>query len=286
MKISRRHLPFLLLVPAVLALPRPAATQGKEQPFPPHRIAGNLYYVGTKEQASYLITSPSGHALINASFEESVPLIKASVEKLGFKFGDVKYLLTSHAHDDHCAGSAAVRKLTKAKVLVMEGDEEIIRTGGKGDFQYHGSWEPCPVDQVLRDKDTVKVGDTVLTARKTAGHTRGCTTWTMDIKDGAKVLHAVVIGSPNVNPGYKLVGNKEYPTIAADYDRTFKLLKYLPCDLFLGAHGNYYGMAAKYEAQQKDPSTNPFIDPQGYLAYVEDREKAFRTELARQQAAK
>jgi metallo-beta-lactamase class B len=285
MKISRRCLPVLLLIPAALAIPRPAATQGKEVPFPPHRVAGNLYYVGTRDQASYLITSPSGHALINASFEESVPLIRASVEKLGFKFSDIKYLLNSHAHNDHCEGSAAVRKLTKARVLVMEGDEEIIRSGGKGDFQYHESWEPCPVDQVLHDKDTVKVGDTVLTARKTAGHTRGCTTWTMDIKDGAAVRHAVVIGSPNVNPGYKLVGNTAYPTIAEDYQRTFKLLKSLPCDLFLGAHGSYYDLAEKYAALQKNPSGNPFIDPKGYLRYVANREQAFRTELARQQGA-
>ncbi|MCC2671046.1 MAG: bla, partial [Armatimonadetes bacterium] len=172
--ISRRRLPALLLAAIVLLAVKPAAPQAKEVPFPPHRIAGNLYYVGSRDQASYLITSPSGHALINSSFEETVPLIRASVEMLGFRFTDIKYLLTSHAHDDHVAGSALVRRLSKAKVLVMEGDEEIIRTGGKGDFQYKGSWEPCPVDQVLHDKDTVKVGDTVLTARKTPGHTRGC----------------------------------------------------------------------------------------------------------------
>jgi metallo-beta-lactamase class B len=262
-----------------------AAAQGGDAPFPPHRVAGNVYYVGSRDLASYLITTPEGHILINSSFPETVPLIRASVEKLGFRFDDVKILLTSHAHSDHVAGNALIRRLTGARVMVMEGDEEIVRSGGKGDFQYEASWEPCPVDRVLRDGDTVKLGGTELVARKTPGHTRGCTTWTLDARDGPKVLHVVVIGSPNVNPGYRLVNNARYPTIAADFARTFEVLKSLPCDVFLGAHGNYYGLPEKHARLEKDTSTNPFVDPEGYKRYVGMKQKAFEEELGRQRAA-
>src|SRR5262249_14086790 len=137
------------------------------------------------------------------------------------------------------------------------------------------------VDRVLHDGDTVELGGSTLTARLTPGHTKGCTTWTMDVKDGGRTLHAVIVGSPNVNPGYILVGNTKYPQIAQDYVKTFAVLKSLPCDLFLGAHGAYYGMQAKYE-KKKAGGGNPFIDPEGYRAYVAEREATFRKEWARQ----
>lgn len=286
--LTRRQLMgrAVLAAGALLCARSVSAQEAVEVPFPPHRIIGNVHYVGSEGQASYLITSKEGHILINSSFAETVPLIRASVEKLGFKFSDVKILLTSHAHSDHVAGSAAVRKLTNARVLVMEGDEEIVRTGGKGDFQYQQTWEPCPVDQVLHDGEVVKLGGNRLTARKTAGHTRGCTTWTWDVEEGGKSRHVVVIGSPNVNAGYKLVGNAQYPGIAEDYKRTFKTLKSLPCDVFLGAHGAYYDLPTKYARLSKEPGVNPFIDPDGYQRYVADREAAFRKELAAQQHKK
>jgi metallo-beta-lactamase class B len=252
--------------------------------FPPHKIAGNLYYVGTKDLASFLVTTPQGHILINSDFEENVPLIKASVEKLGFKFGDIKILLISHAHADHCAGSAAIKKLTGAKYMVMQPDVEEIENGGLTNFRYGDKanlYPPTKVDHVLKDLDEVKLGGSVLTAHLTPGHTRGCTTWTMQVMDGGKTLNAVIIGSPNVNPGYKLVGNTKYPQIAADFEKTFRVLQSLPVDLFLGAHGAYYGMAAKF-ALLKPNGPNPFIDPQGYHAYVAEREQAFRKEWDKQ----
>lgn len=260
--------------------------QAGDGPFPPHRIAGNLYYVGSKDLASYLITSDKGHILVNSGFAETVPLIRDAVEKLGFKFTDVRILLGSHAHSDHVAGNALVRRLTGASVRVMEGDEEIVRSGGKGDFHYDETWEPCPVDQVLRDGDTVKLGDAVLTARKTPGHTRGCTTWTMKAKDQGKEYLAVIIGSPNVNPGYRLVGNPRYPAIAEDYAKTFKVLNSLRCDLFLGAHGNYYQLPEKYARLKDGDETNPFVDPEGYKKYVANREAAYKAELEKQRIVK
>ena len=256
-----------------------AAQRDWDDPFPPHRIADHLYYVGSKGLSTYLVTTSQGHILINSSFARTVPLIRGSVEKLGFRFSDVKILLGSHAHGDHMEGNALVKELTGAQVYVMQGDEEVIRSGGKGQYLYKTSeaWKPCKVDRVLKDGEQVKLGEAVLTAHLTPGHTRGCTTWTMQVSDGGRRYDVVIVGSPNVNAGYKLVGNKEYPEIAEDFARTFRVLKALHCDIFLGAHGSYYNMEAKYPKLK--PGVNPFVDPEGYRAYVEEREKAYRAAL-------
>jgi metallo-beta-lactamase class B len=255
------------------------------EPFPAHKIADNLYYVGSKGLASYLITTPQGNIIINSSLESSVPMIRASVEKLGFKFGDTKILLISHSHWDHDAGSAALKKETGAQYMVMDADVPVVESGGKQDFQYGNQpntmYPAAKVDRVLHDGDTVKLGNVTLTAHKTPGHTKGCTTWTFQTTDKGKTYNVVIIGSPNVNAGYKLVNNPRYPEIAKDYETTFRVLKSLPCDIFLGAHGDYYGMLAKYPKLQAG-GANPFIDPAGYKAYVAEREQAFRAELKKQ----
>ncbi|MBP6783707.1 MAG: subclass B3 metallo-beta-lactamase [Verrucomicrobiales bacterium] len=259
---------------------------GWMEPFPPHKIAGNLYYVGSKDLASYLIATPEGHILINSSFEESVPLIRASIETLGFKFADVRILLISHAHSDHCAGSAVMIQETKAQYFVMEEDAASVESGGASKSRLTASYTrfpPAKVDRRLKDGDEIKLGGSTLVAHLTPGHTPGCTTWTMQIPEGGKILNAVIIGSPNVNPGYILVNNREYPTIATDYERTFRFLKEQSVDLFLGAHGGYYDMNTKYARLGTSP-VNPFIDPDGYRRYVADREQAFLAELAKQQA--
>jgi len=255
------------------------------EPFPPHHVIGNVYYVGSKGLASYLITTPQGNILINSSLETSVPLIRASVEKLGFHFNDTKILLISHGHWDHCAGSALLKQLTGAKYMVMEADVPVVEAGGKGDFQYGNTpgslYKPAKVDRVLHDGDQVKLGDAVLVAHLTPGHTKGCTTWTMRVREGSKTYHVAIVGSPNVNDGYKLVNNALYPKIAQDYERTFRTLRALPCDVFLGAHGSYYGMEAKFP-RLKEGAPNPFVDPEGYTSYVAEREQAFRNELKKQ----
>lgn len=254
-----------------------------EKAFPAHRVIANVYYVGSKDLASYLITTPDGHILINSGFEETVPLIRTAVESLGFKMRDIKILLASHAHSDHVAGHALAKEQTGAKVFVMGGDDAVIAAGGVGQYLYADSrWAPCAVDRVLKDGDEVTLGGTTLIARKTPGHTRGCTTWTWRVVDAGKSYNVVVIGSPNVNPGYVLVGNQDYPEIADDYQKTFEVLKSLPCDVFLGAHGAYYGMDKKYElisSATGEPKQNPFIDPAGYKAYVDLKAKAFRSQL-------
>jgi metallo-beta-lactamase class B len=259
-------------------------------PIAPFPIAGNLYYVGSKDLASYLIVTPAGLILINPSFKESVPLIRASVEQLGFKFKDIKILLISHSHGDHDAGAAELIRQTGAKYMVMDGDVPVVQSGGATDFAYaKDTYEPAKVDRVLHDGDQVTLGGSVLTAHKTAGHTRGCTTWTLDVKDAGRNLNAVIVGSWNVNPGFRLVDAAgqpaSYPGIAADYRRTFAQLKSLPCDIFLGAHGAYFGMLAKLNRIEAGEQGNVWIDHSGYLAAVAEREQAFETELKRQQDA-
>jgi metallo-beta-lactamase class B len=253
--------------------------------FPPHHVIGNIYYVGSKGLAAYLVTTPQGNILINSSLESSVPQIRTSIEKLGFRFSDTKILLISHGHWDHCAGSALVKQLTGAKYMVMDADVPEIEAGGKGDFQYGNSsdsfYKPTKVARVLHDGDEVKLGDAVLIAHLTPGHTKGCTTWTMRVRDGGKTYDVVIVGSPNVNTGYKLVNNRLYPNIAQDYERMFRTLRSLHCDVFLGAHGSYYGMEAKF-ARLKEGAPNPFIDPDGYKSYVAEREQTFRDELKKQ----
>ena len=251
----------------------------------PFRVIGSVYYVGSQDLASYLITTPQGLILINSSLPSSVPLIRKNVEALGFHFKDVKILLISHGHWDHAAGSAEIKRLTGAKYMVMDADVPVVESGGKDDFQYGNSAESqfpaTKVDRVLHDGDEVKLGGVVLVAHKTPGHTKGCTTWTMKVREDNKTYNVVIVGSPNVNTGYKLVDNAAYPTIAQDYELTFRTLKSLPCDVFLGAHGSYFGMEAKFP-RMKAGGVNPFVDPEGYRSYVAEREQAFRTELAKQ----
>jgi metallo-beta-lactamase class B len=275
------------LLAAAPALPALAADY--LVPFPAHHVVANIYFVGTKGQANYLITTPQGNILVNSGLETTLPMTKDSIAKLGFKYSDTKILVISHAHFDHDAGSAQVVKDTGAQYEVMDADVPVVESGGKTDFNYgdkggENLYPPVKVDRVLHDGDTVSLGGTVMTAHLTPGHTKGCTTWTLKVKDGGKMLDVVIVGSPNVNPGYVLVGNKRYPGIAQDFEKTFRVLKSLPVDVFLGAHGDYYGMPAKY-ARLKAGGPNPFIDPAGYKAYIADRDAAFRKELAKQQAA-
>lgn len=272
---------------AGLALPGAARVpQVWNQPFPAFHIAGNLYYVGTADLAAYLIVTPKGDILINSDMATSVPLIRRSVESLGFHFRDIRILLISHGHYDHCAGSAQVKRMTGAKYEVMAGDVSVVESGGHTDFQYgheRTMWfPPAHVDRVLHDGDTVELGGMVLTAHLTAGHTKGTTTWTFDEREAGRLLHVVIVGGPYVLDSYKLVGNKAYPQIASDYQHGFDVMKRLPCDIFLGAHGMYFGLQGKY-GRRKAGDRTAFIDPAGYRSYVAEREQDFRNALQRQQ---
>ncbi|MCW3050848.1 MAG: Metallo-beta-lactamase precursor [Chthonomonadales bacterium] len=286
-EFQKRMICFWIALITILAAESTSADTNPDwtTPIAPFLIAGNLYYVGSKDLAAYLIVTPKGDILINASLESSPPQIKASVEKLGFKLTDIKILLNSHAHWDHVAGSAKMKKITGAKFEIMDGDVAVVESGGAKDFAYPTTRYPATkVDRILHDGDQVALGGTVLVAHKTPGHTRGCTTWTTQILDRGKTENVVIVGSWNVNSEFRLVDHPKkpasYPGIVADYRKTFATLKALPCDIFLGAHGSYFNMLDKLKRVETDPDV--WIDPQGYQDAVAERQSAFEATLAQQ----
>ena len=261
------------MVLAIALLPL-AAQVDRNKPFPAHKVIGNVYFVGTADLGSYLITTPEGHILINTDYESTVPQIRASVEKLGFKFTDIKIILGSHAHGDHMEGDALVKQMTGAQVVAMAEDVpalEAMKPGGKAH----------PIDRVIHDGDSVALGGTSLTAHLTPGHTRGCTTWTLKAQEDGKSYDVVIIGSLGVNPGFKLVNNAEIPHQADEYRRAFKVSRGLHCDVPLASHGAMYNLADKYPRIGK--GSNPFIDPAGYKAELDLDEAMFNAVLAAQQ---
>jgi metallo-beta-lactamase class B len=246
----------------------------QDKQFPPHKMIGNVYYVGTETLASFLITTPQGHILINSMYERNVPTIKKSVEDLGFKFTDVKIILGSHAHADHMEADAMMKEMSGAQVMAMAEDVpalQAMKPGGKAH----------PIDRVLHDGDQVTLGGTTLIAHLTAGHTMGCTTWTMKAAEGGRTYDVVIIGSVGVNPGMRLVGNAGYPTIAEGFMRSFKVLRSLPADVPLGSHPGMFNMAAKH-ARLSAGGPNPYIDPQGYKAEIDLVEGTFKSVLDEQ----
>jgi metallo-beta-lactamase class B len=261
------------LTPQELFQRNVGSREQQERQFPPHKIIGNVYYVGTETLAAFLITTRQGHILVNSMYERTVPVIRASVEQLGFKFTDVRIVLGSHAHADHMEGNALVKQLTGAQVMAMEQDVpalQAMQPGGK----------PHPIDRILHDGGEVTLGGTTLVARLTPGHTKGCTTWTVKVQEGGRSYDVVIIGSMGVNPGMRLVNNASNPTIAEEYTQGFKVLRSLPCDVPLGSHPAMYGMAAKHAKLGSNP--NPFIDPQGYKTEVDLVERTFKAVLDEQ----
>jgi metallo-beta-lactamase class B len=251
--------------------------EDQDTPFTPHKIFSNLYYVGTRSLASFLITTPQGHILINSDYERNVPAVRQSIEALGFKYTDIKILLGSHAHADHMEGDALVKQLTGAQVMAMAEDVpalDAMKPGGK----------PHPIDRVLHDGDKVELGGMTLTAHLTPGHTRGCTTWTFNLTEGNRTLSVLIIGSVGVNPGMKLVNNPDYPQIAQDFQRSFAFLRSQHPDIPLGSHPGMYNMNEKF-AKIARGGPGPFVDPQGFVAELDIVEGVFKSVLAQQQSA-
>src|ERR1043165_3263479 len=257
------------------------------EPFRPFRIIGNVYYVGPAGVSSFLITTPEGHILIDTGFESTVPRIKESVAKLGFRLEDIKILLSSHAHLDHVGGHALMKKLTGAKIMMSEADAAMLATGGTIDFTPYSTnitaYSPASADQLLHDEDKVILGGTILTCHLTPGHTKGCTTWTMDAKEGDKVCHVLFFGSTTVLDGVSLVNNNAYPNIADDYRSTYRKLKTLPCDVFLAPHAGFFGLAEKAERLERGEQPNPFIDSSAFRNFINRAENDFREKMQREQ---
>jgi metallo-beta-lactamase class B len=265
-------------------------------PITPFRISDNLYYVGSQDLASYLLVTPKGNILINANLTTSPPQIKASVAKLGFHWKDIKILLNSQAHDDHMGGAAQIIRETHAKNMVMDGDASVVESGAKTDFLAPSPNVPgypaVHVDRALHDGDKVSLGGIILIAHKTAGHTRGCTTWTMRAhlpgEPAGKLRNIVIVGGTGFWSEYHFVATPghavSYPGIVQDFQHTFAVLHSLPCDVFLGAHGGYFDMLEKLK---RYPTEGPrvFIDPDGYKQFVIKSQEKFEKELIRQGAA-
>jgi metallo-beta-lactamase class B len=239
--------------------------------FPPHRIAGNIYYVGLNTISSFLIATPQGHILIDSTYERNVPTIEKSVAQLGFKFADVKIVLGNHAHSDHQEGDALVKEMTGAQVMAMAEDVPALQAMKPGGKEH-------PIDRILHDGDQVTLGGTTLVAHLTPGHTRGCTTWTMTAEEGGKTYN-VMFGC-SLRPPAALT-----PALVEEFNRAFRIVRSLPCDVQLGDHGAQYNMQEKY-ARMKQGSPNPFIDPATCMQEADVEETMFNAILAEQQTGR
>ncbi|MDT8398221.1 MAG: MBL fold metallo-hydrolase [Pseudomonadales bacterium] len=271
---------FLLSALTWLLLPLNASAQppGWNDPFPPHHVMDNLYYVGTSMLSSYLITTPEGHILVSSNYESSVPVIQAAVAELGFDFRDIRILISGHAHPDHIEGDALVKQLTGAEVVVGRRELPVVRA-----FQPPGGKQQ-PIDRIVDDGDTVTLGGNTLTAHLLPGHTQGCLAWSLTLREDGKDHYGFIECSLN-GQFLKYVGNEAYPTIVEDMRSTYKKAREFPVEVFLSSHGVFYGLDEKYEKlltrHPGDP--NPFVDPAGYQAHVTEFERIFEETLARQQ---
>lgn len=272
------------------AAPSPARAQSTaeyrawNQPIKPLHLIGNIYYVGATEVSSFLITAPEGDILLDGGFAETAPQILANIKTLGFDPRDVKILINSHAHFDHAAGLAALKRATGAKLVVSKPDSALIARGGHGDFAWGDqlTFEPVVADHTVHDGETITLGSTTIVAHITPGHTRGCTTWTTTVDD-AGVKRDVVFACSFSAPGYQLVENKKYPTIREDFQRSFAIMRSLPCDVLLAPHGSIFHLKEKIARLGTTP--NPFVDPAECKAYVDESEKAFDAKVLEQRHA-
>jgi metallo-beta-lactamase class B len=281
--------------PAVAASSQPIDRAGAirmfnawKAPVPPRRLLGSIHYVGAIGVSSYLITTRDGHILLDTGFEDTVPIIRAGVEQLGFQLRDIKLILSSHAHIDHTGGHATMKQLTGAAILASAADARVLESGGRDDFipfpQDLIVYPPVQVDRIVQDRERVTLGDVTLTAHLTPGHTRGATTWTMEVTESGQSHNVVFFSSASLNSGTRLLGQPAYPEIVDDFERTFNRLKSLPCDVFFAPHGGQFAMAEKF-ARLDRGEKNPFVDPEGWRALLGSAEKAYRDQLAAEQAA-
>jgi len=279
-----------LLVLSCLAAPAVAQQNADwTRPFPAFKLIGNVYWVGTYDLSTYLITTDAGHILINTGFAETVPEIKKGVEQLGFDFDDVEILTATHAHGDHVAGLAELKRLTGAQMMMSEADAVLLEDGGVSDFRFGDgrtpSFDAVKVDRRLKDQDTIALGGVTLTAHHHPGHTKGAMSFTLTVREGGRDYRVVIANMGSINPGVTVSGMPKYATIGDDYARTFAAQKALPVDVFLASHAAQFGMHEKYKPGDAYDA-NLFVDPQGYLAAVERLEKVYLEQLARERAAR
>jgi metallo-beta-lactamase class B len=254
------------------------------KPTEPFQIIGNIHYVGTYGLASYLVTTPEGHLLIDTALPAANEQIKANIAKLGFKVADIKYLLNTHAHVDHTGGFAGLKQETGAQLIAGERDRPLLEggyyPGRKSDKEL--SFPPVKVDRGMQDGDTVSLGGVVLTAHSTPGHTPGCTSWSLNVKDGDTMRSVLVFCSATVALN-RLVGSPTHQGIIGDYRKTLAWARQYKTDVFLAPHPEMFGMHEKREKIAAG-APNPFVAPAAFGAYIEDLSKAFERGLAKQTA--
>ncbi|MGJ5815767.1 subclass B3 metallo-beta-lactamase [Paludibaculum fermentans] len=268
-----------LLLTALLLLQLLPADQnpGWKKPFPAHRIAGNIYYVGTEDLACFLIANPEGHILINTGLADSTPLLRQSIEKLGFHLKDVKILLNMQAHFDHVAAMEEVRKITGAKVYATEADAPIMEDGAHSDpaFGPESYFTPIHVDRRIKDGEVIKLGATALTVVTTPGHSKGSVTYTMTVDDNGRKRSVAFANMGSVV--MPLLGNPKYPNIASDLEQSFAKQRKLSPEIWVAAHASQYDMEKKVKA-------GSFVDPTGYKEAIDQYEKSFQKQLAQARA--
>jgi metallo-beta-lactamase class B len=246
------------------------------RPVKPFRIIGNIYYVGAANVSSFYIQTPQGAILLDGGLPETAPFIEKSIAELGFSIKDVKILLNSHAHYDHCGGLAELKKRSGARMIASERDSRVLASAQGG----LGAFPAVKVDRVIDDKQVVQLGGVTLTAHITPGHTQGCTTWTMPVREAGKTYQVVFYCSTSVVD--KLVNNRAYPNIVSDYERSFTELRTMPCDVFLAPHGEFFKLDEKRK-QLEAGRVDAFVDPTEMKKHVEESERSFRKQLAEQQ---
>jgi metallo-beta-lactamase class B len=289
--MSRLLVLFLALGGTALAQAPNAVPQNADwtRPFAPFRIIGNVYWVGSYDLATYLITTPQGHILINTGVGDTAQQIKASVEQLGFKLADTKILTATHGHFDHVAGMADLKKMTGARLVVAAADRDLLETGGQADFRFGdlpgARFPPASVDAVFKDGDKIALGGTELTAHHHPGHTRGATSFTLNVQESGKSYRVIIANMASINPGVTVNGMPKYPTIAADYARTFEAQKRLAIDVWLASHASQFGLHDKYKAGDRFDAER-FVDPAGFAAAVARLEKIYLEQLSRERGGK
>jgi metallo-beta-lactamase class B len=249
----------------------------------PVKIVGPLYFVGTAGLSSWLFVTSDGHILLNTGMPDSGPMIVESIRKLGFKAEDIKIIINGHAHSDHAGAFDFIKKLTGAKLAVMEPDVRPIEDGAKSDFHYGADWRimgfpPVKVDRILRDGDIVRLGEVLLTAYNTPGHTRGSTTWVTTLVDSGRAYNVVFLDGGGFNPGYRVAKDPSYPGITEDYRRTHHMHELLKPDIWLGHHTEYFDLEGKRKRAQTE-GVNAWIDPEGYRRFVAGKKRAFEDEV-------
>jgi len=279
---------------ALFTLWQSTIKKNRQIPVGPFHIVGNLYYVGTTNVTSFLLTGPDGHVLIDGAYPETGPMIVESIAKLGYNITDVEVLLNSHAHPDHAGGLAFLQEASGAELWISKGDAELIERGGRGDRSFgplrylqffgFGTFPAARVDHRFEDGDTIRVGSIELTAHVTAGHTPGCTSWSFPIQDVDRELLAVSICSLTLSPFMSLVEPETYPGIRTDFERSFTTLRSLPVDIFLASHTSWFSMQRKLNARDNaENPAEPFVDPNGYINFIDRAEDQFIKELKKQQ---